>query len=239
MYIHIEGNKGLNNTIQNNNSLSRMTRGLQLLEQGIKIVENENGSFSVPSLTRNIVYEVTLLQERWVCNCPDFQFREVEFCKHIHATKTWIASKHIKNEEKPKVFADDTIQCDKCGSIRVYKYGKYGEKQVFKCKDCSRKFREETLLKKVKFSPELVTLTLDLYFSGLSLRKVARNITDHFNIDINYSTIYGWIQTYIPQISNYVNSLTPQLSESWHIDELFVKMKGGEKRKGNANVAYL
>jgi transposase-like protein len=80
---------------------------------------------------------------------------------------------------------------------------------------------------------------LDLYFSGLSFRKVARNITDHFNIEINYSTIYGWIQTYIPQISDYVNSLKPQLSESWHIDELFVRMKGGDKRKGNANVAYL
>ena len=58
-------------------------------------------------------------------------------------------------------------------------------------------------------------------------------------LDINYSTIYDWIQRYIPQISNYVNSLTPQLSESWHIDELFVKMKGGDKRKGNTNVAYL
>ena len=219
-------------------SLSRMTRGLQLLEQGVQIVENENGSFTVPSLTRNTVYEVTLLQETWVCSCPDFQYREVEFCKHIHCVKTWIASKHITEEPKPKIFADDTIQCDKCGSIRVYRYGKYGDKQVFKCKDCSHKFRD-SLLKKVKFSPELVTLTLDLYFSGLSLRKVARNITDHFNIEINYSTIYGWIQTYIPQISNYVNSLTPQLSESWHIDELFVKMKGGEKRKGNANVAYL
>lgn len=41
------------------------------------------------------------------------------------------------------------------------------------------------------------------------------------------------------QISNYVNSLTLLLSESWHIDKLFVKMKDGEKRKGNANVAYL
>jgi transposase-like protein len=76
----------------------------------------------------------------------------------------------------------------------------------------------------------LVTLTLDLYFSGLSLRKVARN-NDHFNIELNYSTIYGWIQTYIPQISNYVNSLTPNLSDSWHIDELFVKMKDGENER--------
>lgn len=63
-------------------------------------------------------------------------------------------------------------------------------------------------MKKVKFSPESVTLTLDLsFFPGLSLRKVARNINDHFNIELNYSTIYGWIRTYIPQISNYINSL--------------------------------
>ena len=42
-------------------SLARMTRGLQLLEQGVKIVEIQNGSFPVPSLTRNIVYEFTTL----------------------------------------------------------------------------------------------------------------------------------------------------------------------------------
>ena len=83
----------MNNITQNNESLTRMTRGQQLLEQGIKIVENENGSFSVPSLTRSIVYEVTLLEQRWVCNCPDFQFREVEFCKHIHATKTSLTTR--------------------------------------------------------------------------------------------------------------------------------------------------
>jgi hypothetical protein len=45
--------------LQNNEigafSLARMARGLQLLEQGIKIVENENGSFSVPSLTRKVI----------------------------------------------------------------------------------------------------------------------------------------------------------------------------------------
>ena len=35
------------------------------------------------------------------------------------------------------------------------------------------------------------------------------------------------------------NSLTPQLSDSWHIDELFVKMKGGDKRKGNTIFDYL
>jgi hypothetical protein len=102
----------------------------------IKLLGYMRAYFHLPySLTRNTIYDVTLLEQTWVCSCPDFQFREVEFCKHIHATKTWIASKHVKEEPKPKIFADDSIQCDKCGSIRVYKYGKYGDKQVFKCKD--------------------------------------------------------------------------------------------------------
>ena len=133
------------------------------------------------------------------------------------------SARQLQDEPKPQVFSKDAIQCDKCGSIRVTKYGKSANKQVFKCKDFQHKFRELTLLKKVKFSPELITLTLDLYFSGLSLRKVARNINDHFNIDVNFSTIYTWIQRYIPVISNYVNSLKPQLGSEWHADELFVK----------------
>jgi transposase-like protein len=73
----------------------------------------------------------------------------------------------------------------------------------------------------------------------LSLRKVARNINDHFNIEIGHTTIYNWIQKYIPVISNYVNLLKPQLGDTWHADELFIKMKGGETRKGESGIAYL
>jgi putative transposase len=97
-------------------------------------------------------------------------------------------------------------------------------KQTFLCKDCNYRFIEDTMLKKVRFTPKLITLTLDLYFSGLSLRKIARNVNDHFDISVDFSTIYNWIKRYIPIISQYVNSLTPQLSETWHADELFVKM---------------
>ena len=56
---------------------------------------------------------------------------------------------------------------------------------------------------------------------------------------MNFSTLYTMIQKCIQQISNYVNSLIRQISDSWHIGELIVKMKGGDKRKDNANVAYL
>jgi putative transposase len=77
------------------------------------------------------------------------------------------------------------------------------------------------------------------WYSGLSLRKISRNIGDYFNIDIDFSTIYSWIKRYIPVISEHVNSLKPQLGDTWHADELFVKMKGGETRKGESGIACL
>jgi putative transposase len=226
--------------ISSNNSEVRMKRGLELLEKGTKISENEDGSFVVPSLTNPSIYEVRLIESIWVCSCPDFENREVEACKHVYAVRFWIATNtYLQEKPKPKIFAPDAIPCDKCGSIRVIKFGFDSGKQTYFCKDCQHKFREPSLLKKVKFSPELITLTLDLYFSGLSLRKIARNVSDHFNADINFSTIYDWIQRYVPVISNYVNSLKPQLGDTWHADELFVKMKGGETSKGSDGLAYL
>jgi transposase-like protein len=180
-----------------------MKRGLALLESnGKSIVENADGSFTVPSQTSDKTYEIRLLGDRYVCTCPDFEYRNIDVCKHIHAIKLWIAVRtQLQNEPKPQVFAEDAIPCNRCGSIRTMKYGKSDGKQVYYCKDCSRKFRESSLLKKARFNPEFVTLCLDLYFSGLSLRKIARTVANHFSIDVDFSTIYRWIQKYVPLVS--------------------------------------
>lgn len=227
----------------NNYSEMRMKRGMEIFQSnGKSISENEDGSFSVPSQTQaSIVYEVRLFDTIWVCSCPDFENREIEACKHIHCVKFWIAANtYLQNKPKPKVLSEDTITCKRCSSIRVIHYGKSAAgKQTLFCKDCNYRFIENTLLKKVRFTPELITLTLDLYFSGLSLRKIARNINDHFDISVDFTTIYNWIKRYIPVISQYVNSLTPQLSDTWHADEVFVKMHGGQTYKGKTNLAFL
>jgi len=226
------------------NKETRQDRGLALFQK-VKntISENSDGSFSVPSArVEEIAYTVRLIKNEYSCNCPDFVQRHEQFgiCKHIHAVKFWIASQTFVKQEKPKpkVFADDSIQCDKCGSIRVIRYGISANKQTYWCKDCSHKFTP-SLIPKTKFTPELISLTLDLYFSGTSLRKISRIISDHTGVSIGSSTIYDWIQRFVPEVSKYVNSLSPQLSESWHADEVFVKMKEGIRYKNQTNIAFL
>lgn len=229
-YTYRRGYSDMQNPKLKDYSLDRMTRGAILAKENV-ISENANGTFSVPSQTIDeIVYLVRMIDGKWICNCIDFKERskEVGFCYHIHAVKFWIASQvELQEKAKPKVFSEDSIQCEKCGSIRVVKYGFSDKKQIYKCRDCGKKFREISLLKKAQYSPQTVSLTLDLYFSGVSLRKIARIVSANFGEDLGYTTIYSWICKYVPQISEYVNSLTPQVSETWHGDELFVKMRNG------------
>ncbi len=213
---------------------SRLTCGLEISKKENWITENQDGSFSVPSQNHEeTIYRVRVINNSWTCNCPDWKYHHEEGpdfeCKHIIGTKFWIATNAYLKEEiaKPKVFSEDSIQCVKCGSIRIIKFGISDNKQIFKCKDCKKKFREPSILKKAHYSPETITLTLDLYFSGMSLRKIARTVSANFGEDLCYSTIYTWIQKFVPKISEYVNSLSPELSDTWHADELFVKMKGG------------
>jgi transposase-like protein len=225
----------------------RKERGLAIAKMNV-ITENADGSFSVPSQTvGEIAYLVKLMDDSYSCNCPDFVQRhaEIQACKHIHAVKFWVAARvELREEPKPKVFADDATLCPKCGSIRVIHFGSTYGKKSFKCKDCQHRFRESALVKGSRYSPEMVSLTLDLYFSGTSLRKIARIVNNHFGTMMGKSSIYRWIETFVPRISEYANSLTPELSDAWHADEVFLDMKGGEVRKTGQNktekkVAYL
>ncbi len=234
---------GISMKYPNNQSDSRMMRGMAITETS-SIRENEDGSFAVPSQTgkKDVVYTVRIIENKFVCDCPDYTYRKIETCKHGYACKLWIATNSfLNNKPKPKVFAEDSTQCDRCGSIRTIHYGKSADKQVFYCKDCQHKFREPSLLKKARYDPKIITLTLDLYFSGLSLRKVARSVNDHFGLEIDHSTVFNWIKAYVPMISNYVNTLEPKdkSSKRWDADEVFVKMKGGNEVRDGSHLAYL
>ena len=71
---------------------------LLILEQG-NIIQNENGGYTVLSQTfADKKYTVELLENVWVCSCPDFEYRKIDCCKHIYAVKLFIDA-HKKKKE--------------------------------------------------------------------------------------------------------------------------------------------
>jgi transposase-like protein len=190
-----------------NLSETRMTRGMEIA-QSSTITMNSDGTFWVPSQTvSGATYHVDLT--RGTCTCPDQAFRHIE-CKHIYAA-TFYSGLTSPVQPAPKVVAPDAPKCKFCESIRVIRYGFKSGSQQFKCKDCQRAFVEESPFKKLKFDPEIITVCLDLYFKGISLRKISDHLKQMYSIEINFSTIYHWLERYVGAMDDYVSTPKPKL----------------------------
>jgi transposase-like protein len=80
----------------------------------------------------------------------------------------------------------------------------------------------------MKHSPQGITSTMQLYFSGESLRNTARSLR-LLGVDVSHQTIYNWIEKYTGLMETYLEKITPSVSNAWRADELFLKIKGNQK----------
>jgi putative transposase len=80
----------------------------------------------------------------------------------------------------------------------------------------------------MKASPQVITSAMQLYFSGESLRNVTTFLKLQ-GVKITHVTVYNWIKKYIGLMEKYLEKITPQLSDVWRADEMFVKFKGDMK----------
>jgi len=116
--------------------------------------------------------------------------------------------------------------CTHCGSENYIKYGKKNGKQHYMCKECNRKFVDNLYFERLKGNPKIICLTLDLYFKGVSLRKISDHLKQFYNLNITYVTVFRWIDRYIRIMDEYVRQFKPQLSEIWNVDEMMISING-------------
>lgn len=117
--------------------------------------------------------------------------------------------------------------CKYCDSLNIIKYGKSQGKQCYLCKDCNHKFVDNGNYPKMRLENRIIVIALDLYFEGLSTRKVQRQISNIFGVDVDQKTIWLWIQKYSKLVKAYVDTLKAEnLSGEWCADETSIKSKG-------------
>jgi len=80
----------------------------------------------------------------------------------------------------------------------------------------------------MKARPEAITSALQLYFTGESLRNVQKFLRFQ-GINVSHVSIYKWIQKYVGLMENYLKQITPQVSDTWRADEMWLKIKGNPK----------
>ena len=69
---------------------------------------------------------------------------------------------------------------------------------------------------------------MQLYFTGESLRNVQRFLRLQ-GVKVSHVAIYKWIKKYTNLMRNYLDQITPNVSDTWRADELYLKIKGDMK----------
>ena len=207
---------------------NREIRGLAILSKGDTPLMVNEQTYLVPSQSTDKKYKVQHA-DLWTCECPDFQNRK-EPCKHIHAIKFFLK---MRNKVEVDDFDIDKElnqqECPNCKGIKLIKAGvrknTNGTKQKYQCQECKKYFVLEPI-KYCKASAKIITLTMDLYFKGLSLRDISDTIFQFYGQKIHFDTIRRWIQKFTAKIEDYTAQFKPNLSGQIHTDEQMIKSKG-------------
>ena len=130
-------------------------------------------------------------------------------CKHIYSVQFSLKLKgdiELEATEKAIERAEPKITCPYCKSENVISRGKRknqkGEVQVYGCKNCQRRFTRELGFNRMKHTPEAITLTLDLYFKGLSDRKIVDHLKQFHKVIVVHTTVIRWIKKYLSLLGN-------------------------------------
>ena len=223
----------------------RELRGLAILSQPNAIIQINKNEWDVRSQSKDAYYTVTrkfVSQSKtdhytWSCSCPDFATHNMS-CKHIHAVQFSLKlGNDIEQESTPAQIEEivPKITCSECKSENVIKWGirktTYGENQRFRCHDCGHRFVVDKGFCRMKNSPKTITLTLDLYFKGVSQRKIVDHLKQFEEVEVSQPTIMSWIKKYLKLLAKYSEKYKADVGNIWHSDEttVFIK-KENEKR---------
>ncbi len=225
--------------INRNQISTRQMKALTIVGQSNHIKRINAVTYKVKSQSFDFWYDVVHeYKQGWTCSCPDHIFRKLE-CKHILSVFVSKELRHsiVNNSDVKEIEKESELIC-KCGSINVIKDGvrknKSGTIQRFKCKECQREWSDNLGFAGNKVNSKVITVALDLYFKGVSLRKVKEHIKFFYGISVSHVAILGWIHKFGEVVTPFVDSLIPkEMSGVYHVDEMAVHVRKEQTDKGH------
>jgi putative transposase len=209
---------------------TRQERGQTIAHLNGQVKRFEDDFYTVQSQSGNGEYAVTMIDREWICGCPDNKYRQVK-CKHIYAVEF---SQRIKEHVKQNVIIQpvEISDCVYCHSTHFKKMGirhnKSGDIQRYLCLDCGKSYSINIGFERMKHNPKAITTAMQLYFSGESLRNTMQSLK-LLGVQVSHKTVYNWIKKYTRLMEKYLEKITPNVSDTWRADEIYMKIKGDMK----------
>jgi putative transposase len=203
------------------------TPALAIVARGDQIRSISPTCYEVRSQSRpERKYAISVRKERWACSCA-FHRSSRRACIHI------LAIRYRTKLGDPPVEGTESRECLRCGSHRVIRFGRrYNRRGIatrYRCKDCGTRFTNRAGVPPLRHDLRIVAVALDLYFRGLSLRKVADHLEQAYGVPVAPATIYAWIARFTPRVTKWMDSLGARTGSRWHMDETLVKVDGNPR----------
>ena len=130
-----------------------------------------------------------------------------------------IKSNNGKNKEYKKV------TCSNCSSENTIKWGRRktenrGKIQRYKCKKCNNTFVIDDGFFRMRTNENKITAGIDLYYKGVSLRKIQEHFQAFYPHNSSHMSVYRWIVKYSMVVSNLTDSLPIQSGNEMMSDEM-------------------
>jgi len=127
------------------------------------------------------------------------------------------------------------IKCRYCKSSNFVKQGfrrteNRGKIQKYYCKNCRKHFTQDNGFYRMRTNPKTITLSIDMYLSNLSSRKLRNQLKRHFQIKVSHITILDWVRKYSLKVHNFVEKLGYNLGNSFYADETMINREGNYDR---------
>lgn len=237
-----------------NTASKRQIRGLAIVSIGSCIKRINKLRYRVKSQSgEGIWYDVVKQYAKtmgdspregeWTCSCPDFAYRRI-VCKHIYAVlfskqlrKQIVASQDVA--EQITELLSTEIVCPKCKGTETVKRGirhtKHGtDNQRYSCKNCHYRFAVNSGFERARADAKVITAALDLYFKGISLRKVCDHLKHFYGIELSHVAVIKWLRKFVLLVKPYVDQIeAPHLSGIYHVDEMMVHVRKEKMEKGH------
>ena len=118
----------------------------------------------------------------------------------------------------------DVIYCKYCHSSAIVKFGTYKGTQLYWCKSCQRKFKDDDSLFHMKVSAHHISSALDMYYKGLSFRDIADRMQQEHDYRPSKSVIYQWVNKYTDMAIDHFKDYRPHVGSTWVADETMLDL---------------
>lgn len=205
----------------------REQKGINLFSEK-HVQEISQSKFLVRSETNETQsYEINWMEKKWVCSCPDF-IQKQKNCKHILAVSYYLTVKAFIPALKPD--NEKKLICPECGSdknsFHALRLNKSGPNKRFRCKICRTTFSDRNGFEGMKNQAKIIATALDLFYKGLSLRKISEHFETLYSVKISYTTIYYWLAKYVELVEKYAPSGPMTTGQQLAGDETMIRIRG-------------